>query len=264
VRVRGPWADTLAASHGARLRVAAPGEVIEQPAFNVVGILPGRGTPERPELAEQAIVLSAHYDHIGVREGAPEGEDAVYNGADDDASGCAAVLELAEALAAGPAPARTVVFLLATGEEIGLVGTRHYLEQPAVPLERTVTNLNFEMIGRPDALVGGRGKLWLTGWERTNLGPAFAARGLGVVPDARPEQAFFQRSDNYAFAVRGIVAQTLSSYDLHSDYHRVSDEASKLDWLHMQEAVRSSLAAVRALADGSIDPAWEPGGSPAR
>jgi Zn-dependent M28 family amino/carboxypeptidase len=168
------------------------------------------------------------------------------------------------ALAAGPPPARTVVFLLATGEEIGLVGTRHYLERPVVPLERTVLNLNFEMIGRPDALAGGPGKLWLTGYERSNLGPAFAAAGLAVVADPRPDQGFFQRSDNYAFAVLGIVAQTLSSYDLHEDYHRVSDEASKLDFAHMETALRSTLTAVRALVDGTIDPAWEPGGAPTR
>ena len=262
VRVRGPLADELAAAPGALLRFRAPGRVEERPAFNVVGILRGAGTAERPELASEVVVLSAHYDHLGVREDAGEGEDAVYNGADDDASGCAAVLELAEALAAGPAPARTVVFLFATGEEIGMVGTKHYLEQPPLPLEQTVANLNFEMVGRPDALAGGPGKLWLTGWERTNLGPAFAAAGLVAVPDPRPEQAFFQRSDNYAFALRGIVAQTLSSYDLHQDYHGVGDEASKLDFAHMEAAVRDALAGVRALVEGAIDPAWEPGGAP--
>jgi hypothetical protein len=262
VRVRGALAEELATAAGARLRLKAPGKVVEQPAFNVVGILRGKGTAERPGLAEEAVVLSAHYDHLKPRQDAKQGEDAVFNGADDDASGCAAVLELAEALAAGPPPARTVVFLLATGEEIGLVGTNHYLESPVVPLERTVANVNFEMIGRPDALVGGAGKLWLTGFERSNLGPAFAAAGLGVVADPRPDQAFFQRSDNIAFAMRGIVAQTLSSYDLHEDYHTVRDEASRLDYAHMESALRSALVGVRALADGAIDPAWEPGGNP--
>lgn len=264
VRVCGPLADELAAAAGSKLKLRAPAKVITQPAFNVVAILRGTGTQERPELAEQAIVLSAHYDHLPPHPSAGEGKDAIFNGADDDASGCAAVLEIAEALAAGPPPARTVVVLLATGEEIGLVGTRFYLDHPPLALERTVANVNFEMVGRPDALVGGAGKLWLTGFERSNLGPAFAAVGLDIVADPRPDQSFFQRSDNFAFALRGIVAQTLSSYDLHQDYHEVSDEASKLDYGHMERALRSALVGVSALVDGSIDPAWEPGGNPQR
>jgi Zn-dependent M28 family amino/carboxypeptidase len=120
------------------------------------------------------------------------------------------------------------------------------------------------MIGRPDALAGGPGKLWLTGFERSNLGPAFAQAGLALVPDPRPDQDFFRRSDNYAFALRGIVAQTLSSYDLHTDYHAVSDEADTLDWTHLAAAVEAAWIGARALADGSIDPAWQPGGMPER
>lgn len=262
--VRGDLLELFASGNVERVEAALVGERLEPPAANVIGVLKGVGTPERPELAEQCIVFSAHYDHIGLDERAPEGVDAIHNGADDDASGCAALLELAEAFAAGPPPARTLVFLFATGEEIGLVGTNHYLEHPTVPLERTVCNLNFEMIGRPDALVGGPGKLWLTGFERSNLGPAFAEAGLALVPDPRPDQDFFRRSDNYAFAVRGIVAQTLSSYDLHTDYHKPSDEADTLDWAHLEAAVQAAWIGAQALADGSIDPAWLPGGAPTR
>ena len=82
--------------------------------------------------------------------------------------------------------------------------------------------------------------------------------------DPRPDQNFFQRSDNYAFAVRGIVAQTLSSYDLHEDYHKPSDEADTLDWAHLEAAVQAAWIGAQALADGSIDPAWLPGGAPER
>lgn len=264
ITVRGELLELLVSGRVERVEAALVGERVESPAANVVGVIRGVGTPQRPELAEQAIVFSAHIDHIGVDERAAPETDAIFNGADDDASGCAAVLELAEAFAAGPPPARTLVFLLATGEEIGLVGTHHYLERPTVPLERTVCNLNFEMIGRPDALAGGPGKLWLTGFERSNLGPAFAQAGLALVPDPRPDQNFFQRSDNYAFALRGIVAQTLSSYDLHSDYHKVSDEPDTLDWAHLEAAVQAAWIGARALADGSIDPAWVSGGAPVR
>lgn len=240
------------------------------PTHNVLGLLRGRGSPERPELAREVVVFTAHYDHIGSApppEGASAEElaalDLVHNGADDDASGTAFVLELAEEFAAATPPARTLLFLLVTGEERGLIGTRHYLDHPALPLEQTVLNLNFEMVGRPDALAGGPGRLWLTGHERSNLFEAIQAHGLAIAADARPDQRFFERSDNYAFALRGIVAQTLSSYDLHQDYHRPSDEADLLDYAHMESGARAAYAIARLVADGAIDPAWLPGGRPA-
>ncbi len=83
-----------------------------------------------------------------------------------------------------------------------------------------------------------------------------------MTPDVRPEQNFFQRSDNYAFAVRGIVGQTFSSYNMHADYHRVTDEAETLDYDHMQAAVRSAFAAARLLTHGALAPEWLPGGQP--
>lgn len=251
------------------LRLELASDFRELPAFNVVGRIAGVGTADRPELASEAVVFSAHYDHIGLdtrkRDEADAADvDRIRNGADDDASGCAAVLELAEAFAAGPAPARTLIFLFATGEEIGLVGTHHYLNYPAAPLERTAANLNFEMIGRADELIGGPGKLWLTGFEMSNLGAKFQELGLSIVDDQRPEQNFFKRSDNYAFAVKGVVAQTLSSYNLHRDYHQVSDEPSTLDYAHMEVCVRAALEGAKALADGRIDPAWLEGKNPKR
>ena len=266
ITVRGPLGERLQAGEFVAVRFesfAVRQEVID---YNVIGRIDGVGTAAHPELAAETIVFSAHFDHLGVGEAAEgeedDGVDRVFNGADDDASGTAAVLELAEAFAAGAPPARTLLFLLAAGEEKGLLGTNHYIAHPAVPLERTVLNLNFEMIGRPDALVGGAGKLWLTGFERTTLGPAFQEAGFDVVADQRPEQNFFQRSDNYAFAVRGIVGQTLSSYDLHKDYHHVTDEVDKLDFAHMEAATVAAYAAARLVAEGTLTPAWLPGGKP--
>ncbi|HEX5012146.1 MAG TPA: M28 family peptidase, partial [Planctomycetota bacterium] len=160
---------------------------------------------------------------------------------------------------AGKPPARTLVFLLVTGEERGLLGTEYWLGHPSRPLKDVVLNLNFEMIGRPDSLAGGPGKLWLTGFERSNLGPAFAAAGLPVAPDARPEQHFFERSDNYAFVERGVVGQSLSSYNMHAEYHTVDDEIATLDFTHMEGAVRAGLAAARMVADGTLMPAWVKG-----
>jgi len=240
-------------------------EVKQKSTFNVVGRIAGVGSQDDPELAQEVIVFSAHYDHIGVDPRiTDESVDRIRNGADDDASGCAAVLELAEAFAAGPKPARSLLFFFATGEEQGLFGTYYYLSHPIEPLERTVCNLNFEMIGRPDDLVGGAGKLWLTGYELSNLGAEFQKLGVPIVEDRRPEQNFFKRSDNYAFAVKGIVAQTLSTYNMHRDYHQVGDEADTLDFAHMETCIRAAFEGSRALADGRLRPEWAEGKNPKR
>jgi hypothetical protein len=261
---RGKFLEALRAGDVKAVRIECDVKVVPARAANVVGVIRGVGTQSAPKLADQVVVLSAHYDHIGDRaHSAKAGEDAIYNGADDDASGCAAVIELAQAFGAGPPPARTLVFFLATGEEIGLVGTNFYIDVPFAPLERTVCNLNFEMIGRADPKAGGAGKLWLTGDERSNLGAEFRALGLSITVDPHPEQHFFERSDNIAFARRGIVAQTLSSYNLHKDYHTVRDEIALIEFDHMVGAVRASVDAVRAIADGRIEPKWNPGGNPA-
>jgi hypothetical protein len=235
---------------------------------NVVARIAGAGTAEKPELAKQVVVVTAHYDHLdqahGHEGGAEPGADVIYNGADDDASGVAAVLEIAGAMAKAKPPARTVVFLLVTGEEIGLLGTEEYLDHPVVPLESTVANVNFEMIGRPDPKAGGTGHLWLTGFERTNLGPAFAAAKLAIVADPYPSQNFYQRSDNIAFVQRGVIGQTLSSYNLHTDYHTPADEADKIDFAHMEGCTKAGLAAVQMIASGELTPEWAADSKPKR
>lgn len=223
--------------------------------WNVVGVIRGSD----PAVRDEAVVVGAHHDHVGI--GNAVDGDSIYNGADDDASGVVAVLQIAKAIAAGPAPRRTVVFVTFTGEEMGLLGTRYYLAQPTVPLERTVAQFQIEMIGRPDSLAGGPGKAWLTGYERSTMGDVLAANGVPIVPDPRPEQNFFQRSDNIAFARIGIPAHTLSSFGLHTDYHRPSDDVDKVDFAHMTEVARAAARAVRLLADGEA-PQWHPGGRP--
>ena len=126
-----------------------------------------------------------------------------------------------------------------------------------------VANLEIEMIGRPDSLAGGFGKAWLTGYERSTMGDLLAAQGIPLVADPRPAQNFFQRSDNYQLALRGVVAHTLSSFNLHADYHRPSDETDKVDPAHMTEVIRATARAARLLADG-VKPEWKPGGKPER
>jgi hypothetical protein len=225
-------------------------------AVNVIGVLRGAD----PRVRDSVVLIDAHYDHLGI--GTPVNGDSIYNGADDDASGVVAVLEIARALAAGPQPRRTVVFAATTGEEVGLLGTRWYLQHPVVPIPQMSANLEIEMIGRPDSLAGGPGRGWLTGFERSTMGPAFAAAGLAIGPDRRPAEHFFERSDNIAFARRGVPAHTLSSFNMHDDYHRPSDDLAHVDIAHMTALIRAGAAAARLLADGPA-PHWLPGMQPA-
>ena len=222
---------------------------------NVVGILPGKSTT-----ADSIVLVDAHYDHLGMRGPGVNG-DSIYNGADDDASGTVAVLEIARIMKQWPTPGRTVVFLTTTGEESGLVGTGWYLQHPVRPLTSMDANLEIEMIGRPDTIATGRGRGWLTGFERSSMGENFQRAGLPIMADMRPSQGFFRRSDNIAFAQAGIPAHTLSSFNLHTDYHQVSDEVSKVDFNHMSALINTGARGVWVLTEGTA-PTWYPGGRP--
>jgi Zn-dependent M28 family amino/carboxypeptidase len=233
---------------------------VEQPTLggNVVGIIEGSD----PVLKNEHVLIDAHYDHLGIGLPAAGSTDSIYNGADDDASGTTAVIEIARLIKAGTPPKRTLVFAATTGEEVGLVGTNYYIAHPARPLSTMVANLEIEMIDRPDALAGGPGKAWLTGYERSTMGDTLAARGVPIVADARPDQQFFQRSDNIAFARMGIPAHTLSTFDLHADYHHANDDVSPADFNHMAGVVNAAVTAVRLLSDGAFKPVWHPGCKP--
>ena len=222
---------------------------------NVVGVIRGSD----PVLKSEYVLVDAHYDHLGI--GKPVNGDSIYNGADDDASGVTAVLEIARQIMSGPKPKRTIVFAAMMGEEVGLLGTNWYIAHPAIPLEKMAANLEIEMIGRPDSLAGGVGRAWLTGYERSNMGDQLAANGIPIVPDKRPDQHFFERSDNIAFARLGIPAHTLSSFNLHADYHHVTDDITHVDFAHMAGVVNAGAKAVRLLSDGP-KPEWKAGGKP--
>ncbi|MDQ1589804.1 MAG: hypothetical protein QOG71_431 [Pyrinomonadaceae bacterium] len=225
--------------------------------WNVVGVLPGSGDAK---LSNEAVLLSAHMDHIGVGKG--QAGDQIYNGADDDASGVVAVLELARALAGAPArPKRTIYFVLFGSEEKGGHGAQYFLSRPPVALAQMVANLEFEMIGRPDPKVAAD-TLWLTGYERSNLGAELAKQGARLVADPHPEQNFFQRSDNYALARRGVVAHTVSSFGLHPEYHQPGDDLAHIDFAHMTRAINSMVAPVHWLANSNFTPAWAEGKKP--
>lgn len=222
--------------------------------WNAIAML--RGT----DPAADAILLTAHLDHLGIGPANTKG-DTIYNGADDDASGVTAVLALAHAFATGPRPRRTVIFALFGSEELGGFGNAAFLKHPPLALNSIVANLEFEMIGRPDPALPPDA-LWLTGFDRSNLGPELERHGARLVPDPHPKNNFFQRSDNIALARQGIVAQTVSSYGLHGDYHQPSDELSTIDFPHMIKAITSMVEPIRWLANTTWRPSWNPGGRP--
>ena len=222
--------------------------------WNAIGVLRGSNPNE-------VIILSAHLDHLGVNESLTG--DKIFNGADDDASGCVAVLELARVLASGKRPRRTIYFICFGSEERGGYGSRHFIANSPVPLPEIVANLTFEMLGRPDEKMPA-GTLWLTGYERSTLGPELARQGAALVADPHPEQNFFRRSDNYPLALRGVVAHTVSSFGLHADYHRVSDQIDKIDFPFMTRSLNSLVKPVQWLANSTFRPTWLPGQAPTR
>jgi hypothetical protein len=223
--------------------------------FNAIGYLegtaPGSGT----------ILLTAHLDHLGI--GRPVNGDAIYNGANDDAAGTTAVLELAHALAAGPRLKRNVLFVCYGSEEMGELGSTYFGEHPPVPLKSLVANLEFEMIGAQDPRMP-KGVLLLTGWERSNLGPTLKAHGALLGPDPYPEQHFFERSDNYALALQGVVAHTAAGWGTVPTYHHPDDDLAHLDLPFMTAAIQSLVEPVRWLANSNFRPEWVPGGKPSR
>jgi Zn-dependent M28 family amino/carboxypeptidase len=223
--------------------------------YNMIGVMPGTD----PVLKDQVVAFAAHYDHLGI--GEPVNGDSIFNGADDDASGVTTVLEIARAFAKGPKPKRTILFMATTGEEQGILGTQWYVAHPAFPLSKMVAEMEVEMAGRPDSLAGGSGRLWMTGYDRSTMGAMLKAAGIPIVADPYPQFRFFERSDNIVFARRGIPAHTLSSYNLHKDYHAPSDDVSGIDFAHLTAIARAAAQAARLLADGPA-PAWNPGGQP--
>ena len=232
-------------------------------AYNVLGLIRGAGA-----LGDEIVVVGAHHDHVGF--GPPVDGDSIYNGADDDASGSVAVLEIARDMARQAELAaastssdgrRSVLAAFFTAEEMGLLGTRFWIDNPTVDFDAIVADLQVEMIARPDSMAGGLGRGWLTGYERSTMGDILAAQGSPIVPDPRPEMRFFFRSDNLPFAQLGIPAHTLSSYNLHADYHRPSDEAALADYSHMTALVEAAIAMVRGLVTGPT-PEWKEGGRP--
>jgi aminopeptidase YwaD len=255
VLVHAEAASKLPARDGAEVTVTvhAVPETKPRKTFNAIGYLEGT------DPAAGTLLLTAHLDHLGVRR--PVDGDSIYNGANDDAAGTTAVLELAHALAAGPRLRRGVLFVCYGSEEMGELGSTYFSKHPPFALKGLVANLEFEMIGNQDPKMP-TGVLMLTGWERSNLGPALKDHGALLGPDPNPEQHFFERSDNYALALEGVVAHTAAGWGTPPTYHQPSDDMAHLDVAFMTKAIQSLIEPVRWLAESDFRPQWNPGGAP--
>ena len=232
------------------LHIAAPARE-EFPLRNVAAILRGSD----PALRDQYVLLTAHYDHIG-KTGA-----GIFHGANDNASGTASVIEIANALAAlNPHPKRSILFMTFFGEEKGLLGSTYYTHHPLVPLKDTVANVNLEQMGRTDDTTGSKvGSFVFTGPSYSNL-PAIvsgAAKLEGVKTEKRRDaDDYFDRSDNYSFARQGVVAHTIAVAVEFPGYHGLGDTLDKIDYGNMAKVDRGVAAGIVELADEPAPPKW--------
>lgn len=242
----------------ADVRIPAP---TESPVKmrNVAGILRGSD----PSLKETYVIVSAHYDHIGVRENCdPSKEDCINNGANDDGSGTVGVIELASALSKlSPRPRRSILFMTFFGEELGLVGSRFYGRHPVVPLRQTIAQVNMEQVGRTDDKEGAQvGTLAVTGFDYSEVGAALQrageTEGVRVYKHPTKSDAFFSRSDNQSLADAGVPAHSAGVAFEFPDYHAVGDEWPKIDFANMARVVRTVGRGALALADSEREPRW--------
>jgi len=226
---------------------------------NVVALLPGSD----PLLAHETIVLSAHFDHVGV--GPAVAGDSIYNGADDNASGTTLLLEVARTLASLPAeerPRRSILFLHVSGEEKGLLGSYWWSENPTVPIDQVIANLNADMVGgnaHADTLV-------VLGMEYSSLGPLIRGvnaelpeLGLTTAPDLWPQERLFFRSDQYNFMRKEIPALFLFT-GLHECYHRPCDDLDFVDAAKVARISQLTAHTLLELANREARPVWDPAG----
>ena len=216
--------------------------------FNVIGVLEGNSKKD------EYVVVSAHYDHLGTKK---EGEgDLIYNGADDDASGVTAVLALAKYFVDKGNNERTILFVAFTGEEMGMLGSKHFGKD--VDPSKYIAGINIEMIGKTSSY--GLKTAWLTGFERSDFGKIIQKNlegsGYRLYPDPFPKMRLFFRSDNATLARMGIPAHTFSTGPINTDihYHKVSDEAKTLNVSNITETIRAIAIGTQSIIYGVDTP----------
>jgi Zn-dependent M28 family amino/carboxypeptidase len=236
----------------ATIHVAAPQE---KPVMlrNVIGILRGSD----PDLQDTAVLVTAHYDHLGER-----ADHRIYNGANDDGSGTVSVMEVARALSSlKPHPRRSIVFMTFFGEEKGLMGSRYYVRHPAWPIEKTIAQLNLEQLGRTDSTEGPQiANATMTGFDFSSVAEylrrAGELTGIKVYKNARESDLYFNASDNYSLAEAGIPAHTVTVAFNYPDYHAVGDEWQKIDYDNMARVDQAVGIGVLRMAQALTAPKW--------
>lgn len=253
----------------ARVRLKSETQRVRR-STNVVGIVRGRD----PKLASEYVVVTAHWDHLGIGEPDADG-DTIYNGAVDNATGVGGMLGIAEAIAKAP-PKRSVIFLATTAEEQGLLGAKWWTEHPTVPIEKVVANVNLDPMN-VEALVDD---IVALGADRSSLEKDVAmiakARKLAVTPDPRPDQGTFYRSDHFPFAQIGIPAISLKTGSKFRGkpagwaeerfrvfnterYHQPSDEVNgEFSWTALAQHAEIAHALILRIANAPSRPKLDP------
>ena len=239
----------------ASIHVAAPVQTPVSPR-NVIGILRGSD----PDLKNTAVLVTAHYDHLGEK---PEGPgDRIYNGANDDGSGTVSVIEIARALSTiKQRPRRSIIFMTFFGEEEGLLGSAYYAHHPAWPLAKTIADVNLEQVGRTDSSEGPQiSNASVTGFDYSDvteyLRAAGELTGIKVYKHPRNDDAYFAASDNLSLAEVGVPSHTLCVAFEFPDYHAVGDEWQKIDYANMAKVDRAVALALVMLAESDQAPHW--------
>ena len=240
-------------------------------SFNVGAIIKGRTRPE------ETFIYTAHWDHLGVKQVA-EGEDAIFNGAQDNATGTAALLEIAQAFKALPqAPERSVLFLAVTAEESGLLGSQAYAEQPAIPMAKTVAGINLDGMGT----IGASDDVVIVGFGNSQmdeyLAEVAATQGRKIVPEPTPEKGYFYRSDHFNLAKKGVPmlyaeageairgkpagygAEQSQKY-LSNRYHKAADEVHP-EWDNggIMQDLNAHFRIGHKISDSNAWPQWSEG-----
>jgi len=236
-------------------RIPAP-SVVQVKLHNVVGVLRGSD----PVLRDTFVLVTAHYDHLGVR--GTGDSDHIYHGANDDASGTASVIEIASALAAqGVRPKRSIVFITFFGEELGLLGSLYYTAHPVFPIGSTIADVNLEQLGRTD--VDGAlsvGVVNVTGYDFSTLTDVVRktgeATGVHVVKNKLLSSRYFAAGDNQALADQGVPSHTLSVGYVFPDHHQPGDEWTKLDYDNLAKVDHTVALAVFRIANSIQTPQW--------
>lgn len=220
-------------------------------ANNVIAIIPGKSKPN------EYVIFSGHYDHLGMKE---SGDDKIFNGANDDASGVTAVITLAEYFKKKNDNARTLIFVAFTGEETGGYGAAFFSN--SINADEVVAMFNLEMIGTDSKW--GKNSAYITGFERSDFGTILqknlVGSGFNFYQDPYPEQQLFYRSDNARLAALGVPAHTISTskMDVEPNYHKLSDEISTLDMDNMTEIIKSIAISSQTIISGKDTPARVP------